>query len=188
MKKLFSTALCIAFLFCLTACSNTSNDKEGATFTESVNSMEKSENESINSADVPDKELVAGETNTAFGEESEMKLFINDVEVSVIWEENDSVAELIEDVSKGDIIVSMSMYGDFEQVGSLGKKYHSDDKQMTVHNGDIVLYNSSNIVLYYASNTWSFTRLGKMDLPEQEVIDLLANGDVELKIKKLNGG
>ena len=113
-----------------------------------------------------------------------MKLFINDVEVPVIWEENDSVAELWEDASKGDMIISMSMYSDFEQVGPLGKKYHSDDKQMTVHNGDIVLYNSSNIVLYYASNTWSFTRLGKMDLPEQEVIDLLANGDVELKITK----
>ena len=55
---------------------------------------------------------------------------------------------------------------------------------MTVHNGDIVLYNSSNIVLYYASNTWSYTRLGKMDLPEQEVIDLLANGDVTIKISR----
>lgn len=68
-----------------------------------------------------------------------MKLFINDVEVPAIWEENDSVAELREDSSKGDIIISMSMYSDFEQVGSLGKKYHSDDKQMTVHNGDVEL-------------------------------------------------
>ena len=184
MKSLFSTALCIAFLFCLTSCSNTSNDKEGATFTESVNSMEQSENESINSADVPDKEPVDSETNTAFGEKSEMKLFINDVEVPVIWEENDSVAELMEDASKGDIIISMSMYSDFEQVGSLGKKYHSDDKQMTVHNGDIVLYNSSNIVLFYGSNTWAYTKLGKMNLSEQEVIDLLSNGNVKIKISR----
>ena len=184
MKKLISTVLFIAFVFCLTACGSTSDDKAGILVPESENYEEQVKNEATNNADTPDKELVDGETNTASSEESEMKLFINDVEVPVIWEENASVAELREDASKGDIIVSMSMYSDFEQVGPLGKKYHSDDKQMTVHNGDIVLYNSSNIVLYYASNTWSYTRLGKMDLPEQEVIDLLANGDVTIKISR----
>ena len=45
----------------------------------------------MSNADILDKEIVDGEANTASGEESEMKLFINDVEVSVIWEENDSV-------------------------------------------------------------------------------------------------
>jgi len=184
MKKLISTVLFIAFVLCLTACGSTSDDKAGILVPESENYEEQVKNEATNNADTPDKELVDGETNTASSEESEMKLFINDVEVPVIWEENASVAELREDASKGDIIVSMSMYSDFEQVGPLGKKYHSDDKQMTVHNGDIVLYNSSNIVLYYASNTWSYTRLGKMDLPEQEVIDLLANGDVTIKISR----
>ena len=184
MKKLISTVLFIAFVLCLTACGSTSDDKAGIPVPESENYEEQVKNEATNNTDTPDKELVDGETNTASSEESEMKLFINDVEVPVIWEENDSVAELREDASKGDIIVLMSMYSDFEQVGPLGKKYHSDDKQMTVHNGDIVLYNSSNIVLYYASNTWSYTRLGKMDLPEQEVIDLLANGDVTIKISR----
>ena len=184
MKRLISTAICIAFIFCLTACGTTSDDRTGTPVPKSENYEEQAKNEATNSADTPDEELVAGETNTVSGEESEMKLFINDVEIPVIWEENDSVAELMEDASKGDVIISMSMYSDFEQVGSLGKKYHSDDKQMTVHNGDIVLYNSCNIVLYYASNTWSYTRLGKMDLPEQEVIDLLSNGNVTIKISR----
>ena len=184
MKKLISTILCIAFVFCLTACGSTSDDTAGTPVSESENYVEQAKNDAINSTDTTDKGYVDGETNTVSGEESEMKLYINDVEVPVIWEENDSVAELRDDASKDDMIISMSMYRDFEQVGPLGKKYHSDDKQMTVHNGDIVLYNSSNIVLYYASNTWSFTRLGKMDLPEQEVIDLLANGDVTIKISR----
>ena len=153
----------------------------------SISSFEntfKINNEATNNTDTPDKELVDGETNTASSEESELKLFINDVEVPVIWEENDSVAELMEVASKGDTIISMSMYSDFEQVGSLGKKYRSNDKQMTVHNGEIVLYNSSNIVLFYGSNTWAYTKLGKMNLSEQEVIDLLANGDVTIKISR----
>ena len=168
MKRFLTNVMCIVFILYLSACGSTTNNQS----------------EDMSNADILDKEIVDGETNTASGEESEMKLFINDVEIPVIWEENDSVAELMEDASKGDIIISMSMYSDFEQVGSLGKKYRSNDKQMTVHNGDIVLYNSSNIVLYYASNTWSYTRLGKMDLPEQEVIDLLSNGNVTIKISR----
>ena len=137
MKRLISTAICIAFIFCLTACGTTSDDRTGTPVPKSENYEEQAKNEATNSADTPDEELVAGETNTVSGEESEMKLFINDVEIPVIWEENDSVAELMEDASKGDVIISMSMYSDFEQVGSLGKKYHSDDKQMTVHTGRI---------------------------------------------------
>ena len=184
MKKLITTVLFIAFVLCLTACGSTSDDKAGTTFSEPVNSVEQTKNEDKSNADILDDELVDKETDTASGEESEMKLFINDVEIPVIWEENDSVAELMEEASKGDIIISMSMYSDFEQVGSLGKKYRSNDKQMIVHNGDIVLYNSSNIVLFYGSNTWAYTKLGKMNLSEQEVIDLLSNGNVTIKISR----
>ncbi len=113
-----------------------------------------------------------------------MKFFINEKEIPVIWEENDSVYELMEEVNKKDIVVNMSMYGGNEQVGSLNKRYISHDKHTTTHNGDIVLYNSSNIVVFYGSNTWSYTRLGKMNLSKQEVTNLLKNGDVTITISK----
>ena len=184
MKRFLTNVMCIVFILCLSACGSTTNNPSGTTFPGPVDSVEQTKNADMSNADILDKEIVDGETNTASGEESEMKLFINDVEIPVIWEENDSVAELMEEASKGDIIISMSMYSDFEQVGSLGKKYHSDDKQMTVYNGDIVLYNSSNIVLFYGSNTWAYTKLGKMNLSEQEVIDLLSNGNVTIKISR----
>ncbi len=184
MKRFLISVIFVVFILSLSSCCSTTNNQSGTTFPEPVDSVEQTKNEDMSNADILDKEIVDGEMNTASGEESEMKLFINDVEIPVIWEENDSVAELMEDASKGDIIISMSMYSDFEQVGSLGKKYHSDDKQMTVHNGDIVLYNSSNIVLFYGSNTWAYTKLGKMNLSEQELIDLLANGDVTIKISR----
>lgn len=184
MKRFLTNVICIVVLLCLSACGGTTKNQSGTKFPEPVDSVEQTKNEDMSNADILDKEIVDGEANTALGEESEMKLFINDVEVSVIWEENDSVAELMEEASKGDIIISMSMYSDFEQVGSLGKKYRSNDKQMTVHNGDIVLYNSSNIVLFYGSNTWAYTKLGKMNLSEQEVIDLLSNGNVKIKISR----
>ena len=184
MKRFLTKVMCIVFILCLAACDNIKNDKTGTMFSDPVNTVEQTKNEDKSNANILDDELVDKETYTASIEESEMKLFTNDVEIPVIWEENDSVAELMEEASKEDIIISMSMYGHFEQVGSLGKKYRSNDKQMTVHNGDIVLYNSSNIVLFYGSNTWAYTKLGKMNLSEQEVIDLLSNGNVKIKISR----
>lgn len=134
------------------------------------------------------KEIIA-EANSERGvnlisenEEMSMKLYINDKEIPVKWEENDSVNEIAEEASKNDITVEMSMYSDNEQVGSLGKKYSSSDVQTTTHNGDIVLYNSSNIVVFYGSNSWAYTRLGKMELSEQEVVEMLSNGNVTIKI------
>ena len=118
------------------------------------------------------------------GENAGMRLYINDTEIPVSWEDNDTITELVEQAELGDIIVSMSMYSDNEQVGSLGRSYTRNDKQTTTHNGDIVLYNGNNIVVFYGSNSWSYTRLGKMNMPEREVIELLSNGDVELKISK----
>lgn len=115
-------------------------------------------------------------------EDAGMKLYINDTEIPVSWEDNDTTKELVEQAKSGDIIVSMSMYSDNEQVGSLGRSYTRNDKQTTTHNGDIVLYNGNNIVVFYGSNSWSYTRLGKMDMSESEILELLSNGDVELKI------
>ena len=86
-----------------------------------------------------------------------MKLYINDVEIPVSWENNDTVAELAEQAESGDIVVSMSMYSDNEQVGSLGRSYTRNDKQTTTHNGDIVLYNGNNIVVFYGSNDPTFS-------------------------------
>lgn len=115
-------------------------------------------------------------------EDHDMKLFINDVEIPVIWENNNSVAEILEETTIGDIVISMSMYGGNEQVGSLGKRYNSNDKQTTTHNGDIVLYNSSNLVVFYGSNSWAYTRLGKINLSETTVTELLSNGNVSVRI------
>ena len=111
-----------------------------------------------------------------------MKLYFNDTEVPVIWENNQTVQELMEEAGKGDIVVQMSMYSDNEQVGSLGKRYKKNDEQITAHSGDIVLYSGDKIVVFYGSNSWAYTRLGKMNIPEDDVTELLSNGNITLKI------
>lgn len=117
--------------------------------------------------------------------EEEMKLFIEDTEVSVLWEQNAAVADLEETVSEEAIIIEMSMYGGFEQVGSIGRNLSRDDKQTTTSPGDLVLYNGNQLVVFYGSNSWSYTRLGKIqNLSEAELKEFLSNGDVTIKIAR----
>jgi hypothetical protein len=48
--------------------------------------------------------------------------------------------------------------------------------------GDIVLYAGDQIVLFYGSNSWAYTRLGHMELSHAELKELLGNGDVTIRI------
>ena len=120
--------------------------------------------------------------STVNDEKEHMKLYFNDTEIPVIWENNPTVQELMETVNNKDIIVQMSMYSDNEQVGSLKKTYTNNDEQITTHCGDIVLYNGDKIVVFYGSNSWAYTRLGKLNIPETDVTELLSNGDITLKL------
>lgn len=116
--------------------------------------------------------------------ETEMKLWVNDEEIPVIWEENETVRALRQQAGEQEITVRMSMYSDNEQVGPLGRSYPRADQQTTTHNGDIVLYSGNQIVVFYGSNSWAYTRLGRMNINEEKVIDLFANGNVTLRISK----
>ena len=76
----------------------------------------------------------------------------------------------------------MSMYGGFEQVGPIDQTIVSNDHQMTTEAGDIVLYSGNQIVVFYGSNAWAYTRLGHVDLSQTELEELLGNSDVVLTI------
>ena len=112
-----------------------------------------------------------------------MKMKIDGVEVSVEWEDNESVKELKKMAENGEITISMSMYGGFEQVGPLGANISRQDIQMTTEPGDIVLYSGNQIVVFYGSNSWAYTRLGKIrGMTDGELKNLLGNGNVTMKI------
>ena len=114
--------------------------------------------------------------------EKTLKLFVAGSETPVTWQDNASVDALKELAASG-LTVQMSMYGGFEQVGSLGTNLPRDDKQTTTDYGDVVLYSGNRIVIFYGSNSWSYTRLGHIDLTKEEMIDLLSNGSVTIILK-----
>ena len=104
-----------------------------------------------------------------------MKLYIGETEVPVTWEENASMEELRTLLP---LTIEMSMYGGFEQVGPVGQRITSDDQKTVTDYGDVVLYSGDQIVVFYGSNSWAYTRLGHIDLSQEEMTDLLGNGDV----------
>ena len=109
-----------------------------------------------------------------------MILIINDEEWPVEWEDNESVEALRELCP---LTIEMSMYGGFEQVGSLGESLPRNDEQITTEYGDIVLYSGNQIVVFYGSNSWEYTRLGHLNMTQEELTELLGNGDVEITIE-----
>ena len=115
---------------------------------------------------------------------TEMKLTINETEVPVTWEDNDSLRAIMDMISDQPLSIQMSMYGGFEQVGELGQSIIRDDRQITTSPGDIVLYAGNSIVVFYGSNSWAYTRLGHIDLSEERLKDLLGNGDVAIVLSR----
>lgn len=113
--------------------------------------------------------------------EKELKMRIGETEVQVVWEENESVQALKELIKDKPLSIQMSMYGGFEQVGSIGTSLPRNDRQTTTNSGDIVLYSGNQVVVFYGSNSWAYTRLGHITNKNQnDMRDLLSNGDVTI--------
>jgi hypothetical protein len=112
-----------------------------------------------------------------------LQMKIGDTEVAVDWEVNESIEALKELCREAPLTISMSMYGGFEQVGSIGQSLPRNDRQTTTQAGDIVLYSGNQIVVFYGSNSWAYTRLGHIaDKSAQEMAELLGGGDVTITI------
>ncbi|MCR5610421.1 MAG: hypothetical protein K6F68_01105 [Clostridiales bacterium] len=148
-------------------------------------SSEAESHDDVVGTDTPGSEKIsdASEETVEEADVPELKMTIDGQEFTVIWEDNESVDALLALASDSPIVVDMSMYGGFEQVGSLGTSLPRNDVQITTQAGDIVLYSGNQIVVFYGSNSWAYTRLGHItDKTPQELKDLLGNGDVEITI------
>ena len=134
-------------------------------------------------ASMSSKEMTSFTSQNSQSEEKDMEIAfkIDETAVEVVWENNPST-ETLKELSKDGLSVSMRMYGGFEQVGSLGATLPSNDKQLTTQPGDIVLYQSNQIVIFYGSNSWSYTKLGHANLSAAELTALLGDHPVTIHI------
>jgi len=129
--------------------------------------------------ETPESEIPDNNTQSA-EEDSEMVFItmrINNEEVMVTWESNESVKALAELASESPLVIDTSMYGGFEQVGSIGTTLPSSDVNTTTKPGDIVLYTGSNIVVFYGSNSWDYTMLGHIENKSTDELKSLLGGN-----------
>lgn len=181
MKRVLALTAIVSLLLSVTSCSDTevpvsvsTSDITSESTTSVTTVLETSKEESVSDT------IIQTESS---GTESDMVLRINNQVMEVEWESNDSVEALKELASDGAITIEMSMYGGFEQVGPLGTVLPRDDEQTTTSPGDIVLYSGDQIVVFYGSNSWSYTRLGKIqNMSEDDLTSLLGSNDVTITI------
>ena len=113
-----------------------------------------------------------------------MKMWIGDTEVAVEWEDNDASAAQQELAGADGLEIAMERYGGWEQVGPIGQTLPRQDEQMTAQPGDIMLYSGDQLVVFYGSNSWSYTRLGKItDRSREELEQRLSRGDVTIRLE-----
>ncbi len=156
MKKLFIRILVIVMIFTLFGC----KEKEVNTQEDiNINEIEEVENE--------DKDM------------RKMNVQIGEYTFIATLESNEAVDKLIEMMEASPVTIKMDDYSGFEKVGSLNVSLPRSDKQTTTNPGDIVLYNGSNIVIFYGNNSWSYTRIGHIDNLENWT-NALGSGSVEV--------
>ena len=102
---------------------------------------------------------------------------------TAILADNSSAKALQELLAKNNVTVKMEDYGNMEKVGPLGTNLPRNDRPTTTGPGDIILYQGKYLVIYYATNSWNFTRLGKIDsVSVSELKSALGEGDVTVTL------
>ena len=114
---------------------------------------------------------------------NKMNITIDGQTQSVTLVENAATKALVEKLQQAPVTVTLNSSGGFEIWGALGFSLPTSNQQITAQPGDVILYSGSNICLFYGSNSWSYTRLGKIDgLSESELRSFLKAGESNISV------
>ena len=191
MKKLLGMILIMAMaLFGFAACTGETPSQSGGSLGGIINGGTNTDDDQTNEQppETGNEEQTPTPPVTEQPEDKEitaMYLTINENKIQVTLEENSATDALIEILKQGDIVYVASDYGGFEKVGSLGHTLPAEDTQITTQPGDVILYSSNQIVLFYGSNSWSYTRLGKINgysIDELKTLLSAGKGDTQITI------
>jgi hypothetical protein len=92
-----------------------------------------------------------------------IKISVGGKTIPIAIEDNNATKELVKALRKAPVSYEANDYGGFEKVGDLGFSLPASDTQITTGPGDVILYSGNKIVLFYGTNSWSYTRIGKME-------------------------
>ena len=115
--------------------------------------------------------------------QTKVLLKIGENTMTALLIDNEATRELMKLLEQGDITIRMSDYGGFEKVGALPQSLPTSNTQITTMPGDIMLYQGDQLVLFYGSNSWRYTPIGKIDGANvSNLRRFLGNGSITLTI------
>lgn len=97
-----------------------------------------------------------------------MYITIGNQTLPVTLVKNNATEALMAALAANPITYEADDYGGFEKVGALGISLPTSNQQLTTQAGDVILYSGNQIVLFYGSNSWSYTRLGRIEYESLE--------------------
>ncbi len=185
-QKIFILLLVIFLLPGLAACSS-QNPMDGQT-SETIGEGEPEEVQSASSIeDLPvktDKSTDEDKQQNNLQEEEKVdqnQFYITAGETvfTAVFSDNSSAEAFKNLLAEKPLTVDMHDYGSFEKVGEIGDTLPRNDEQITTKPGDVILYLGTSITIYYDTNSWNFTRLGKIqDATKEDLLAALGDGNV----------
>ncbi len=194
MKRIFCAALIFVLLFTITACGSGREEQNSDTKPESGKNTsalpdtepeEEKESETETGAvqtEIPPTESTRESTEQEAAE-MKMKIEIGDTAFTATLAENSSVDALKELMADAPLTLNMSDYANMEKGADLGVKLPQNNEQMDTQAGDIILYQGRTFVIYYDTNSWNLTPIGKIDNVDAESLRAaLGDGDVTVTL------
>ena len=183
MEKIVAGLIVTVMMAFLTACGGgTAQDEEQAkepVATESRDESSLAEEDGTESEETGGRNTETEENAGDITEGNTMKITAGDTTFTAALADNSSAEALKELLSQGPLAIDMSDYAGMEKVGPIGTDLPRNDQQITTGAGDIILYQGDSLVIYYNTNSWNFTRIGKIEgVTGEELLDAFGNGDV----------
>lgn len=162
MKHLLKIISCFSILICLgfilTACDTKANNTQP-----------------------PNSPAIENPSDENKGDVNMVYIYINENKLEITLENNNATQELLKKLRNGNIEVSLQKNGGFEQYGDLGFTLPTNNQQLTAECGDVFLYNSRYICLFYSTSSWSYTKLGRITNKSNiEIKNLLSGSNVTI--------
>lgn len=115
--------------------------------------------------------------------QNKIMLSNGDKSITATLSDSEAARQLQSKLMQSPIRVDLSEYGGFEMVGRLPWSLPTSNRQISTVAGDIMLYQGNNIVIFYGTNSWSYTPLGKIDNATTESVkEFLGSGSATLTI------
>ena len=141
------------------------------------------ENKKTNSSSEPENDIEGSQKTAEEVQSTLINLKIGEYLFTATLVDNSTTEALKNMLAEGPITIKMSDYGNMEKVGSFETSLPRNDEQITTEPGDLILYQGKAFVLYYAPNSWTFTRIGKInDVTQEELMQALGSGEVTVTL------